>query len=147
MPMPGAQHVCSLTLFLGEEGLKKCQVLLDLIMSSYREQITRIQGSHKSESSLFEKHSQETHISGWSGGWLGRRGVEEMQVLVELNMDVWYHKLHTCCNFLHGDNIPCLVKNDAFHLWFKELGKLETFRVYNTGSLHLAISSEHTNFS
>ncbi|PIK38223.1 putative FGFR1 oncogene partner 2-like [Apostichopus japonicus] len=44
-------------------SLKQHQAALDLIMSSYREQITRIRSAHKSEQDLLEKHSHETQES------------------------------------------------------------------------------------
>lgn len=42
--------------------LKQHQAALDLIMSSYREQITRIRSAQKSEKDLMEKHSHETQV-------------------------------------------------------------------------------------
>lgn len=43
-------------------SLKQHQAALDLIMSSYREQITRIRNAHKSEQDLLQKHSSDTNV-------------------------------------------------------------------------------------
>lgn len=44
-------------------SLKQHQAALDLIMSSYREQITRIRNAHKSEQDLLQKHSSDTNVT------------------------------------------------------------------------------------